>query len=331
MANTIKHKRGSGSNPSASDLAVGELAIRTDTGVVFTKKDDGSVAEISTDIVSDTTPQLGGNLDVNGKDITSASNGDVNLDPNGTGSVVFKGNSGSGGNGAGRFKLNCENNSHGITIQGPPHSAGADYTLTLPDDDGSSGQVLKTDGSGNLSWVAQPSAGLTNNSSNTGSLGVGTNALNSETSGTHNTAFGTDALDENTTGSDNVAVGAALVKNTTGGLNTAVGRSALHFNTTGDNNTACGNAAMQSNTSGENNVAVGHESLFSNTEGTRNTAIGKGAGYSRTTSSNSTFVGYRAGYFQTGSASTAIGDEALAGSSGNSSGGANNAVGFYAG
>ena len=47
MANTIKHKRGSGSNPSASDLAVGELAIRTDTGVVFTKKDDGSVAEIA--------------------------------------------------------------------------------------------------------------------------------------------------------------------------------------------------------------------------------------------------------------------------------------------
>ena len=47
MANTIKHKRGSGSNPSASDLAVGELAIRTDTGVVFTKKDDGTVAEIA--------------------------------------------------------------------------------------------------------------------------------------------------------------------------------------------------------------------------------------------------------------------------------------------
>ena len=46
MANTIKHKRGSGSNPSASDLAVGELAIRTDTGVVFTKKDDGTVARL---------------------------------------------------------------------------------------------------------------------------------------------------------------------------------------------------------------------------------------------------------------------------------------------
>ena len=47
MSNTIKLKRGSGSNPSASDLSVGELAIRTDNGKIFTKKDNGSVAEIS--------------------------------------------------------------------------------------------------------------------------------------------------------------------------------------------------------------------------------------------------------------------------------------------
>ena len=47
MANTIKLKRGSGSDPSASDLSVGEIAIRTDSGKLFTKKDDGSVAEIS--------------------------------------------------------------------------------------------------------------------------------------------------------------------------------------------------------------------------------------------------------------------------------------------
>ena len=47
MANTIKLKRGSGSDPGASDLAVGEVAIRTDEGKLFTKKDDGAVAEIS--------------------------------------------------------------------------------------------------------------------------------------------------------------------------------------------------------------------------------------------------------------------------------------------
>ena len=110
----------------------------------------------STDIISDTTPQLGGDLDVNGNDIVSTSNGDIDLDPNGSGVVVFKGNATKG---AGQFKLNCENNSHGITIKGPPHSAAASYTLTLPNDDGSADQVLKTDGSGVLSWTAQSGGG----------------------------------------------------------------------------------------------------------------------------------------------------------------------------
>ena len=47
MAVTIKLKNASGSDPSASDLVVGEVAIRTDLGKLFTKKDNGSVAEIS--------------------------------------------------------------------------------------------------------------------------------------------------------------------------------------------------------------------------------------------------------------------------------------------
>ena len=53
MANEIKLKRGSGSDPTASDLVVGEVAIRTDTGKLFTKKDDNSVAEISGGGISD--------------------------------------------------------------------------------------------------------------------------------------------------------------------------------------------------------------------------------------------------------------------------------------
>ena len=38
-------------------------------------------------VVQDTAPKLGGDLDVNGKKITSASNGDVVVQPNGTGKV----------------------------------------------------------------------------------------------------------------------------------------------------------------------------------------------------------------------------------------------------
>ena len=47
MANTIRLKRASGSDPGASDLVTGEIAVRTDNGKLFTKKDNGTVAEIS--------------------------------------------------------------------------------------------------------------------------------------------------------------------------------------------------------------------------------------------------------------------------------------------
>ena len=89
------------------------------------------------------------------KPLSTFNASDIDLDPNGSGVVVFKGNATKG---AGQFKLNCEVNTHGVTIKGPPHSAGASYTLTLPNTDGSANQVLKTDGSGGLDWVDQTAA-----------------------------------------------------------------------------------------------------------------------------------------------------------------------------
>jgi hypothetical protein len=100
------------------------------------------------EVSQDTTPVLGGDLDVSTHDIVSASNRDIDLAPNGTGSVVVKGNDTSG-----KLILNCEANSHGVTIKGPPHSAAATYTLTLPNDDGAANSLVQSDGSGNLSFV----------------------------------------------------------------------------------------------------------------------------------------------------------------------------------
>ena len=95
-----------------------------------------------TDIVADTTPQLGGSLDVNGQDIVSVSNGNITLTPNGSGvvridsnvdlqsgEIVLK-NSGSVSN----IKFYCESsNAHYTQLQSSAH---ADYsgnvTLTLP-------------------------------------------------------------------------------------------------------------------------------------------------------------------------------------------------------
>jgi len=75
----------------------------------------------------DTTPQLGGNLDVNGQDIVTTSNANIDLAPNGTGKVVVKGNTNPG-----TIVLNCESNSHGQTVKAQPHSASVTNELTLP-------------------------------------------------------------------------------------------------------------------------------------------------------------------------------------------------------
>ena len=58
---------------------------------------------------------------------------------------------GDGSSADGKIILNCSQNSHGVSIASPPHSAGQTYTLTLPSSI-SNGQFLKTNGSGTLSW-----------------------------------------------------------------------------------------------------------------------------------------------------------------------------------
>jgi hypothetical protein len=70
---------------------------------------------VSADLLNDTTPQLGGNLDVNGNSIVSVSNGNITFTPDGTGKVIIDG-------------------------------------LSHPTADGTSGQFMKTDGAGNLSF-----------------------------------------------------------------------------------------------------------------------------------------------------------------------------------
>ena len=70
-----------------------------------------------TDVVQDTTPQLGGNLDINTFSIVSTSNGNISITPNGTGKVILDG-------------------------------------ISYPDTDGTNGQFIKTNGSGVLSFGA---------------------------------------------------------------------------------------------------------------------------------------------------------------------------------
>jgi len=80
--------------------------------------------------------------------------GNVYLAPSGTGFTELRGNTN-----AGAIRFNCEANSHGVTIKGPPHSVNATYSLELPNADGAANQILTTDGNGKLSFSA-PAAGV---------------------------------------------------------------------------------------------------------------------------------------------------------------------------
>jgi hypothetical protein len=66
--------------------------------------------------------------------------------------VVIKGD---GASADGKLTLNCSQNSHGVSITGPAHSAGQSYNLILPTSVGTNGQVLATNGSNTnqLSWI----------------------------------------------------------------------------------------------------------------------------------------------------------------------------------
>ena len=110
------------SDPSTS-LDEGDLVFNTnDNNLKFYNGSSWtSIAPGIANVVDDNTPQLGGNLDVNGKVILSTSNGNIAITPNGSGKVVIDG-------------------------------------LSHPTADGSAGQALVTNGSGVLNFASPSSA-----------------------------------------------------------------------------------------------------------------------------------------------------------------------------
>jgi len=99
-------------------------------GQVPTTNGSGTLTfrNVLTDIVQDTTPQLGGNLDVNGYDIISTSNTNIDLSPNGTGIVNVNSN---------------------LNVSGSLTASNINY----PTSDGTNRQVLATNGSGTLGFI----------------------------------------------------------------------------------------------------------------------------------------------------------------------------------
>ena len=117
-----------------STIASGDTLLAVDASGGGLKKVARSVlvAGLATssalnNISEDDTPQLGGDLDMNGSDIVTTSNATIDLAPNGTGTVVVRGNTNSGA-----IVFNCESNSHGQKVIAQPHSAGVTNVMLLP-------------------------------------------------------------------------------------------------------------------------------------------------------------------------------------------------------
>ena len=165
----------------------------TDKGdaIVFATASDGTNPNIDTialgisNIVEDTTPQLGGDLDTNSFNIAFDDAHGIN-DENGNEQIVFQTTSSAvnqidvtnaatsnapsiqatggdsnislkvgpkgtglvevlGATNPGSIQLNCESNSHGIKLTSPPHSASQSYEIKFPTGNITAGTFLKVD------------------------------------------------------------------------------------------------------------------------------------------------------------------------------------------
>ena len=136
---------------SISTVANDDVFLAVDTSGGGLKKIERSaiVAGLATssaisNVVDDSTPQLGGSLDVNGEDIVSVSNGNITLTPNGTGVVRVDGTNGidmesgaisiKNGGAESYIRFYCESsNAHYTQLQASPHSAySGNVTVVLP-------------------------------------------------------------------------------------------------------------------------------------------------------------------------------------------------------
>ena len=120
------------SSDPATSLDEGDLAYNsTDNALKYYNGTSWvSITAGLSDVVSDTTPQLGGNLDVNGNSIVSASNGDINITPNGTGNVslgnfTFDADQ-SVGAGQDNYLLTYDHSTTSISLEAAP-AGGAGY------------------------------------------------------------------------------------------------------------------------------------------------------------------------------------------------------------
>ena len=291
MANSIKIKRTSvqGKIPTTSDIAVGELAINSYDGKLYTVKDQGSpqVVEIG-------ASGAGGGISTLNT-LTAATQ------------TFATGTAGTD------FAISSSTSTHTLNL--PDASATARGVITTGAQTIKGTKTIQSDAAGNKALVVKAASGQTANVWETqDSSGNVQNYVAS--SGLFNTYLG--FVNTIYIGYRNayrsVFVGERAGESNTAGYtdNTAVGFEALRYNTTGYENVAVGKSSMgAANSSAYRNVAIGHYAGAYMTSGFANTLIGHSAGTAITTATSNTLVGKDAGAaVTTGGGNTFIGGQA---------------------
>ena len=228
-----------------------------------------------------------------------------------TTSGILTGNAGisvkNGATSAGFIDLYEDSDAGSSKIRLIAPALAADVTLTLPINDGDADQVLSTNGSGVLAWVAAASGGASSlndlsdvlfSTGASSNLHIGDQPDSASSGAKNNVSIGLNSMTKLSSGDYNTVVGYAsgnAINSGTG--NCSLGSNSLQYCTTGFDNIAIGYQALEQGTSMSDNIAIGTKAL-KNTQtnnGGENIGIGYLAGQDITTGRYNTLLGYKSG------------------------------------
>lgn len=174
----------------------------------------------------------------------------------------------------------------------------------FPNNYGTNGQVLQTNGVGDASWgtVSGGGWGLTGNAGTNSAINFIGTTDNADLEFKIRGVFA--GLIDSALRNTFLGYKSGIIN---GGLfNTAIGYNSLLVNSSGSGNTSIGGGALSAST-GSDNVAIGANAGLQLTTGNKNIIIGSGSGASLTTGSNNIVVGYNTNFIADSHGSIAMG------------------------
>jgi len=262
----------SSNSDSAVDFSAGSKEIfctLPSEKAVYLDASDNQVGGFSS-LAADTTPQLGGDLDVDGNAIVSASDGDIAIDANGTGMVTMTANSVTGDVIPGKLE-------------------GTNFTDSLLVGHSTTGTLNAAQDNTGVGIAALDA--LTSGDNNTA---VGSDAGTGITTGYSNTIVGSSSGSALADGANNTLLGyVAGASLSSGGNNVYIGQTSGYHNATGSNNVGLGPDSLKgaSGQNNNNNTGFGHQALTAMTTGGGNIGLGYQSGNNITSGSGNVVIG----------------------------------------